>query len=168
MKSLRFWFCIVGGISAMLSVKLAIPQQAKPEPRLDGQLPGLMLAKLANTQRIVAGLVSKNFGEVKRGAEDMIRVCEANLWETNPDPVYSQYRAELKRQAMKLTNLADSHNLDGAAFLYMQTVSTCISCHEHCRDVLRIAQIPNANNRVISIPTNENDERWNGMPTLRR
>lgn len=30
-------------------------------------LPGLMLAKLTSTQRVVTGLVSKNFGEIKRG-----------------------------------------------------------------------------------------------------
>jgi hypothetical protein len=138
-----------------------------PEGRADGQLPGLMLAKLANTQRIVAGLVSKNFGEIKRGADDMTRVCDANLWEANPDPVYSQHRSELRRQSVKLGDLADRHNLEGAAFVYVQAVSTCIACHEHCRDVLRIAQVPNANG-VISIPTSDQDPRWSTMPTLRR
>jgi hypothetical protein len=135
--------------------------------RQDPQLPGLMLAKLANTQRIVAGLVSKNYGEIKRGAEDMLRVCDAEQWETNPDPVYSQHKGELRRQASKLIDMTEAQNLDGAAFVYIQTISTCISCHEHCRDVLRIAQIPNAN-RVISIPATEQDSAWTGMPILRR
>jgi hypothetical protein len=170
MKTTRTWLWLVGVLVVVLSVRLAIPQQpkSKNEGRSDAQLPGLMLAKLANTQRIIAGLVSKDFGEIKQGAEHMVRVCEADVWESNPDPIYSQYRSELRRQALKLSGLADAHNLDGSAFCYVQVVSTCISCHEHCRDVLRIAQIPNAGNRVISIPTSEQDERWNGMPMLRR
>lgn len=40
-------------------------------------LPGLMLAKLTSTQRVVTGLVSKNFGEIKRGVKDMMSICDA-------------------------------------------------------------------------------------------
>ena len=35
-------------------------------------LSGLMLAKLSSTQRVVTGLVSKNFGEIKRGANELL------------------------------------------------------------------------------------------------
>ncbi len=136
--------------------------------RSNEQLPGLMLAKLASTQRVVAGLVSKNFSEIKRGAQDMQRICDAAQWELHPDPVYGHHRTELRRQSMKLAELAETQNLDGAAFAYMQTMSTCISCHEHCRDVLRIAELPKSMNRVVPIPASEEEVSWNSMPTLRR
>jgi hypothetical protein len=136
--------------------------------RAEEPLPGLMLAKLTSTQRVVSGLVSKNFSEIKRGAQDMQRICDAAQWEKHPDPVYGHHRTELRRQAVKLANMADEQNLGGSAFTYMQTMSTCISCHEHCRDVLRIAELPKPLNRVVPIPAAEEDVSWSGMPTLRR
>lgn len=168
MKTARLTACLFGGLIACTYVGIAHTQQAKPEPSTESQLTGLMLAKLATTQRVVSGLVSRDYGEIKRGASELIRVCDANQWETNPDPLYTHYRHELRRQAVKLTEQADRQNLDGAAYAYLQSISTCIHCHEHCRDVLRIAQTPSTYRGVISIPTSDNDERWNGMPTLRR
>jgi len=168
MSNRKAWVWIVAsGAIALCGFRLAAFEQGEAKGR-DGQLPGLMLAKLANTQRVVAGLVAKDFGEIRRGAEDMLRVCDAEQWGTNADPIYTQHRSELRRQAFKLSELADTHNLDGAAFCYIQTVSTCISCHEHCRDVLRIAQIPNSGSGVISIPTSEQEALLRGMPTYRR
>lgn len=158
---------LAGGVLALCCLRLVAIENGKADGR-DEKLPGLMLAKLANTQRVVAGLVAKDFGEIKRGAEDMLRVCDAEQWESNPDPVYVHYRGDLRRQAFRLSEMAEAHNLEGAAYGYIQTVSTCISCHEHCRDVLRIAQIPNTGSGVISIPTTENDSRWGAMPTYRR
>ncbi len=134
----------------------------------DQQLPGLMLAKLASTQRIVAGLVSKDFSEIKRGALDMRRICDAAQWETHPDPIYGHHRTELRRQTIKLERLAADENLDGAAFMYMQTMSTCISCHEHCRDVLRIAELPKPMPRVVELPAADAELGMSAMPILRR
>ena len=127
--------------------------------------PGLMLAKLASTQRVVTGLVTKNFGEIGKGAKEMIAICDATEWETHSDPLYGHYKAELRRQAVSLAELAENHNLEGAAFGYVQSISTCISCHSHCRDVLRIAAVPN---RVISIPVSEGEYERSGMPIFRR
>lgn len=131
----------------------------------EANVPGLMLAKLASTQRVVTGLVSKNFVEIKRGAKDMISICDAAQWESHPDPLYGHYKAELRRQASGLSELADQQNLDGAAFSYIQTISTCVSCHTHCRDVLRIAAVPN---RVIQIPVVEGELERSAMPIFRR
>jgi hypothetical protein len=128
-------------------------------------LPGLMLAKLASTQRVVTGLVSKDFTEIKRGANDLISICDASQWETHPDPVYGQYKAELRRNATRLSELADQQNLDGAAFGYFQTISTCVSCHSHCRDILRIAEAPI---QAVPIPVFEGELQGNSMPRYRR
>lgn len=165
MKSTRTWLWIAGSV-VMLSggslLSRAWPNNNNPQ---ETNLPGLMLAKLASTQRVVTGLVSKNFGEIKRGAKDMMNICDATQWESHPDPLYGHYKTELRRQASKLTELADQQNLDGAAFNYIQTISTCVSCHVHCRDVLRIAAVPN---RVIQIPVAEEEFERSGMPIFRR
>lgn len=164
MKSKRVWIWIAGG-AILLSGARMIAGDGTSNNQKEINLPGLMLAKLASTQRIVTGLVSKNFGEIKRGAKDMMSICEASQWESHPDPLYGHYKTELSRQASKLSDLADQQNLDGAAFNYIQTISTCVSCHAHCRDVLRIASVPS---RVIRIPSSEEELVRSGMPIYRR
>jgi hypothetical protein len=134
----------------------------------DQPLPGLMLAKLASSQTIVAGLVSKDFDQIRRGAQDMVRICDASQWETNADEVYAHHRKELRRQALKLTELAGEGNLEGAAFVYTHTVSTCINCHQHCRDVLRIADQRRPRNGVIQIPTSDEHIAWPTAEGMRR
>jgi hypothetical protein len=153
---------VISGVRIIANDRFAVA------PRPDEPVAGLMLAKLANSQRILTGLVSKDFGEIKRGAEGMHKVCDASQWESNPDSIYGQYRNELRRQSLKLTQLADEQNLDGAAFHYMQSVATCINCHQHCRDVLRIASFPGPANRVISIPTSQEEADWSSIPIMRR
>ena len=86
MSNRKAWVWIVAsGAIALCGFRLAAFEQGEAKG-LDGQLPGLMLAKLANTQRVVAGLVAKDFGEIRRGAEDMLRVCDAEQWGRMPTP----------------------------------------------------------------------------------
>lgn len=117
--------------------------------------PALMLAKLASSQKIVAGLVSKDFPEIRKGAEELNRICDATEWEANHDQIYAHHRTELKRQSHKLVKMATEQNLDGAAYTYMHTLTTCISCHEYCRDVLKIAEEPAVIEKVVPIPVTE-------------
>jgi hypothetical protein len=166
MKSKRTWvwvgaFLALGTGVTVLSAAWGNNQQ----PSQEQNMPGLMLAKLASTQRVVTGLVSKDFGEIKRGAKDMMSICDASQWESHPDPVYGHYKTELRRQASSLSDLADQQNLEGAGFSYIQTISTCINCHTHCRDILRIAEVPN---RVIQIPVVGDEYERSGMPIYRR
>jgi len=164
MKSKRTWIWIAGGVMLVSGARMLAGDRTSNNQQ-EINLPGLMLAKLASTQRVVTGLVSKNFGEIKRGAKDMMNICDAAQWEAHPDPLYGHYKTELRRQAVKLSELADQQNLDGAAFNYIQTISTCVSCHTHCRDVLRIAAVPN---RVIPIPFAEEELERSAMPIYRR
>lgn len=121
----------------------------------DGRQAGLMLAKLASSQKIVDGLVLKDFNQIRRGAGELQRICEATEWAARSDPAYSHHRTELRRQAQKLSKMADQGNLDGAAFVYMHSLTTCIGCHEHCRDVLRIADERSPEHRLVPIPVDD-------------
>jgi hypothetical protein len=164
MKSRKNWIWAASGLMLLTGASVFSGAWANFEQNEVNQ-PGLMLAKLASTQKVVSGLVSKNFDEIRRGAKEMISICEAVQWETHPDPLYGHYRTELRRQANRLAELADQRNLEGATFNYIQTISTCVSCHDHCRDILRIADLPN---RVIQIPVSEQEAERAGMPIYRR
>ncbi len=138
-------------------------QRAVPKPKHDEKLAALMLAKLASSQKVVSGLVSEDFAEIRRGAEELNRICEATDWAGHSDQIYAHHRTELKRQSQKLIKLADDRNLDGAAFTYMHSLTTCISCHQYCRDVLKIADDFGPKGKVVPIPvTEEEPKRLNG------
>lgn len=145
-------------------VHAEIKMPAKPQ-----QLPerALMQAKVASSHKIMEGLVARDFLEIRSGAEELKQICQATEWKAHADPVYAHHRAELIRQANKLIESADQSNSDAAAFAYINSLTTCIHCHEHCRDVLKIAHIrPSA--KVIPIPTNDSDDMPPGQKTERR
>lgn len=129
---------------------------SKATPRkLDDQQAAMMRAKLASTQRIVDGLVSKDFDDITKGAEELLKICKANEWKAHSDEVYSHHRRELMKQAEKIINAAAKDNLDGAAYSYIHALTTCISCHDYCRDVLKIAD--SNPSKVVPIPTTDDD-----------
>ncbi|NIL98380.1 MAG: hypothetical protein GTO53_10865 [Planctomycetales bacterium] len=99
----------------------------------------LMRAKLASSQRVFEGLLTKDFAQIRKGADELVRITDVAAWQNIDDPVHKHYHAEFRRLIIRLRGLAEKANLEGASFLYMQSVSTCINCHEHVRDVQKIA-----------------------------
>lgn len=161
---------LIGGccLAGVAGVGLLWAQSSTPSSVPQKTQSALMLAKLASSQRIVAGLVSKDFPEIRQGAEELNRICEATEWEAEHDQIYAHHRTELKRQSHKLVQMANEQNLDGAAYTYMHTLTTCISCHEYCRDVLKIADEPTTIERVVPIPvTEETPMRLDDRPMRR-
>lgn len=148
-------------VTAGVWLTAAEQQRAVPKPEHDEKLAALMLAKLASSQKIVSGLVSEDFAEIRRGAEELDRICAATEWKGHSDQIYAHHRTELKRQSQKLIKLADDRNLDGVAYTYMHSLTTCISCHQYCRDVLKIADDDTRGNKVVPIPVTED------LPNLR-
>lgn len=126
-----------------------------PGDQKERELSALMLAKLASSQLVTSGLVTQNFDEIKRGAEDLARICDATRWTSRGDQVYSHYRGDLRRQSNKLAKLASDKNLDGASFTYMHILTTCIACHQYSRDVLKIADQDGPFQKIQPIPVIE-------------
>lgn len=139
------------------------------QPRLSdsdhNDLAVLMRAKLMSTQKVVEGLMDGDFAMIRKGGIDLQRICDATGWRSHDDQIYGHYRAELKRSATKLVAQADASSLDGAAYGYMHTLTTCINCHDHCRNVLRVAQAPPG---VVPIPVTERGSHTPSNPSLYR
>lgn len=113
---------------------------APPRPLLDREeARPLMRAKLASSQRVFEGLLTKDFAQIRKGADELVGITDVAAWQNIEDPVHKHYHAEFRRLIIKLRGLAEKGNLEGASFLYMQSVSTCMNCHEHVRDVQKIA-----------------------------
>ena len=138
-----------------VGVAFMVVQAKPPEPDAGGTEAGLMRAKLASSQKVVEGLMVQDLSLVRNGALELEKICEATEWHAKEDQVYAHYRAELQRTAKKLAKLAQDDDLDGATYTYMHSITTCMSCHTYCRDVLHVARTepnlqrtPNANGKV--------------------
>jgi hypothetical protein len=128
------------------------------------ELATLMHAKLASSQKITEGLVTKDFELIRKGAEEWRRITAATKWYSRNDPAFVQYRAELGRQADKLSRAAAEQNLDSAAYIYSNSLTTCIACHEYCRDVLHVPARRNPK-AVLPIPVTDEDSSSPSQPT---
>ena len=148
------WTLILG-VVLLAAGGLYAASERTPAPNHNEQLAMLMMAKLASSQKVVAGLVSEDFEQIRKGGEELHRICEATEWAAHHDQVYAHYRTELSRQAQKLIKMAGDRNLDGASFAYMHSLTTCINCHQHCRDVLKIADEAPMLNKIVPIPVTE-------------
>lgn len=154
MSMMQRRFLMIVGVFSLAGVVFASADKSKPETDQSDQQAALMIAKLASSQKITNGLVTKDFEEILRGAKDLSRICDATAWASHKDPGYAHHRTELRRQTKKLAKMAEAKNLDGATFSYIQSLTTCISCHEYCRDVLSIADESKINLKVVPIPSN--------------
>lgn len=159
--------CVLGVLSTALAMMAWGQTKPTTPTHSEDELAGLMRAKLASSQKVVEGLMASDFDLIRRGAEEMVKVCDATKWHATDDQVYSHYRADLRRNAKKLILLAEDKNLEGSSYLYMNSLTTCISCHEHCRHVLHIAE-NGPDLRVIPIPTTEPENNSDRTRLYRR
>ncbi len=157
-----FLLTLVGLGWSLVQAESKAPAKSPPVPES-----ALMRAKVASSHKIMEGLVARDFTEIRSGAEELIRICRATEWEAHSDPVYGHYRAELIRQANKLVAGADQSNSDAATFAYVNTLTTCINCHDHCRDVLKIANVKRTA-KVIPIPTLDGEDAASFEKPVRR
>lgn len=100
----------------------------------------LMRAKMTSTQKVLEALLRKDFDSVARGAAQMKHISEAAEWPRSRDEVYEHFSANFRRQCNQLEMLAKNQNHEGVTFTYLQMTTTCIQCHDHVRDSLRIAE----------------------------
>jgi hypothetical protein len=151
----RLVFVCVGLASASLAGWAA--EKAQPGAGEAVELTTLMHAKLASSQKITEGLVTKDFELIRKGAEDWRRIASATKWHGQSDPVFAEHLAEFSRQADKLVRTADEKNLDAATYAYMGSLRTCIGCHEYCRDVLHIPPMRKNPKAVSPIPVTDEE-----------
>lgn len=142
---------------AVASLVAWASEKERPSHAESPELTTLMQVKLASSQKITEGLVTKDFELIRKGAEEWRRVAAATKWYSHNDPVFAEHRAEFTRQADKLVRMAEAKNLDAAAYAYMGALHTCIGCHEYCRDVLHLPSVRKNVKAVSPIPDTDED-----------
>jgi hypothetical protein len=128
---------VLSGMAGGVYLLAAEPQ---PTPVLRDRTAVLMQAKLKALHSISEGLVRKDFPAIEQSGVTLAALSAGSDWQHHGDSVYGDYRDELHRSSLKVAELARTQNLEGASYGYMKLLSSCVDCHTHCRDVLRIAE----------------------------
>jgi len=99
-----------------------------------------MHAKLEHSQQVFAGLVTKDFKKIERGAEALM-LTSLGTPKVKPDrkrndEVFEHLKLEFLRLSGQLKQMASDKNLEGAAYVSEKLNATCIACHQYLRDEL--------------------------------
>lgn len=127
------------------------------------ETPLLMRAKLANTQKVIEGLVTENFGLVGEGAREMKRIAEAAHWPQAVDEVYQHHSVNFRMQCEKLMDQARRKDLQAAHYTYLHLSTSCIDCHSYVRHRFKIER-NELGGPVQLIPTRWEGEVKNKLP----
>ncbi len=139
---------MLGGLSAFVFVAVVmnllwrqpIAASDDTEPQHETSMSDLMHQKMSSSQLILVGLVNRDMNVVHEGGSELISLAKSAAWmETTNDPVYLHFNAEFQRLSERVVRMALDNNPDGAAYAYQGLTTTCITCHEHVRDVTRIS-----------------------------
>jgi hypothetical protein len=99
--------------------------------------PLMMQTKLTSSQRVLEGLLNRDFETIAKAANLLVQVAELpQPPREHPieDRVYDHFRTEFQRLSQQLKSLAEQKNLEGAAYVHQNLTATCIACHSHRRD----------------------------------
>lgn len=138
-------------IAFSLAVLLAVAVRSSGEDlapagknpgRLDVSLAELMQVKLTASQEVLEGLVQGDTRMVARAAGKLREIARTEDWATERknDAVFGHFNVEFQRLSESLLQTAEQGNASGAAWISEQLTATCISCHNHVRDVKRLPE----------------------------
>jgi len=122
---------LVLSVALLLAGMPALPSQADDTKTLKA----LMLKKLDNSQRVLAGLALGDFEQMNKHADELIQISKAAEFRVLKTPYYELYSNDFRRSAETLTLMAKGKNLDGCALAYVEMTLTCVKCHKHVREV---------------------------------
>ncbi|MCA9050800.1 MAG: hypothetical protein KDA89_18810 [Planctomycetaceae bacterium] len=99
-----------------------------------------MRGKLAMVNRIVEGLNTENFDMIREGCRDLSVMAQSASWTASQDPFYQHYSHNFEQAVRGLLEAADSRSPEKATFAYIHVTVTCMTCHQHVRGTLRVAE----------------------------
>lgn len=142
----RLWVgaCVFSMISAFAGIRLHTQAddgvRQIPDTVVDSSVSNsgpMMQAKLTASQRILEGLLNRDFKIITTSAEILVQLAAAapkQGSDKRDDLIYEHFRTEFVRLSEELEVMAEDENLEGAAYVHQSLTATCISCHRHLRD----------------------------------
>ena len=109
--------------------------QPIPTESLDATVRGTMQEKLAHSQLILNGLVTRDFTMMKNAAEELKTISLGAPQQIEGDQIdnelYEHFRLEFLRTCTLIERMSKEENLEGAAFAYQSLTANCLACHSY-------------------------------------
>jgi hypothetical protein len=151
MKNVSFFvlvFALTAGMPA-LSGNGQEPKETKKRNDANQEMSGLMKRKLENSQKVLEGIVTNDFGKIAKHADELITIGKQAEWKVLKTPEYELFSNDFRRSATELVKNAKGKNLDGVALAYVNLTFTCVRCHKYVREARKV-QIGLPNRPVVA------------------
>ncbi|HEX4145468.1 MAG TPA: hypothetical protein VHY91_18325 [Pirellulales bacterium] len=94
-----------------------------------------MKKKLEYSEKILAGLASEDFNQIRQSAKSMNALGHIESWVHGTRPGYRTQLSMFHDANEQLITKANADDLDGATLAYVQLTLSCVNCHKLVRDV---------------------------------
>ena len=120
----------------------AVVEAAQPErsSNTSSDRQFFMREKLTMVNDIVEGLATDDFDLVKEGGLELAKLTESAAWLSDRDPFYRHYSSHFEQAVRGLIKAAESKSPEKVTFAYVHVTFSCTACHQHVRNVDRLAQ----------------------------
>lgn len=127
---------ILGGLlSRMMPAEDKTTVQPIPTETSNEKLRRSMAQKLPRMQKILEGLVRKDFEAIEDAASKLKEIslqAPKNLEGNDIDnQLYDHFKLEFLRLTTQLEAMAKAKNAEGGAFVYQNLTSNCMACHSY-------------------------------------
>jgi hypothetical protein len=91
----------------------------------------LMREKLQHSQRILAALVTSDYGLLQRETQALTVITQSPEWSALITPDLRPYTSEFTRGLADLSAASERRDYDAAGASYGALTASCIACHKH-------------------------------------
>lgn len=88
---------------------------------------------------IVEGMTTDDFELVTQGGKELAELAESAAWAADRDPFYRHYSSNFEQSVRNLITAAESESVEKVTFAYVHVTFSCTACHQHVRNVNRVA-----------------------------
>lgn len=93
-----------------------------------------MRTKLLYSQNIFHGLTTGDFKMIKASIKEVSEITEGESWVAIDNEKYRKLTEDFKTTIDRLSEAAESGNLEATALRYYNMSTSCIDCHRHIRE----------------------------------
>jgi hypothetical protein len=91
----------------------------------------LMREKLLHSQRILAALVTSDYGLLQRETQALTAITQNPVWAESMGPELRPFSSGFTRALAELKAASERRDYDSAGAAYTALTSGCIECHKH-------------------------------------
>lgn len=128
---LAFRECLLSLAAAAVAVSsLSVETVHGKDPQ---SLSMFMRKKLEASSLILEGITTEDATRVENGAEILLEMSRAELWNVLTDEDYREFNRDFRSSVRKLKDAAGNENFDNATLQWIDSVKACVECHKYVR-----------------------------------